>query len=166
MIEFKTGNILHERVDALVNTVNCVGFMGRGLSLQFKKAFPENYRAYAAACRRQDVEPGRMFVVENTTIDGPRYIVNFPTKRHWRAKSRMDDIESGLEALAREVRRCDIRSIAIPPLGSGLGGLAWSDVRERIVKRMRHLAMCRSSCSNLAPISSGTECAIGDPCRG
>ena len=139
MIEFKTGNILHERVDALVNTVNCVGFMGRGLSLQFKNAFPENYRAYAAACRRQDVEPGRMFVVENTTIDGLRYIANFPTKRHWRAKSRMEDIESGLEALGEEIRRRDIRSIAIPPLGSGLGGLAWGDVRERIVDRMRHL---------------------------
>ena len=139
MIQFKIGNILDERVDALVNTVNCVGFMGRGLSLQFKKAFPDNYRAYVTACRRQDVEPGRMFVVENTTIDGLRYIVNFPTKRHWRAKSRMEDIESGLEALGEEIRRRDIRSIAIPPLGSGLGGLAWGDVRERIVERMRHL---------------------------
>lgn len=136
MIQFKTGNIFDERADALVNTVNCVGFMGRGLSLQFKKAFPENYRAYAAACRREEVRPGRMFVVENTTIDGPRYIVNFPTKRHWRAKSRMEDIEAGLEALAREVRQRDIRSIAIPPLGSGLGGLLWSDVRSRIVESM------------------------------
>ncbi|MCY4555387.1 MAG: macro domain-containing protein [Chloroflexi bacterium] len=139
MIQFKTGNILDERADALVNTVNCVGFMGRGLSLQFKKAFPENYRAYAAACRQEEVRPGRMFVVENTMIDGPRYIVNFPTKRHWRAKSRMEDIEAGLEALAREVRQRDIRSIAIPPLGSGLGGLVWSDVRSRIVESMRPL---------------------------
>lgn len=132
MIEYKTGNIFTEDVDALVNSVNCVGFMGRGIALQFKHAFPENFEAYAEACRRKEVQPGRMFVYETGHMTRPRYIVNFPTKRHWRGKSRMEDIESGLDALAREVERRNIRSIAVPPLGSGLGGLAWADVRSRI----------------------------------
>ena len=95
MIEFKTGDLLAEDAEALVNTVNCVGYMGRGIALQFKKAWPENFRAYAAACRRQEVQPGRMFVFETGQITSPRYIINFPTKRHWRGKSRMEDIESG-----------------------------------------------------------------------
>lgn len=132
MIEYKTGNIFTEDVDALVNSVNCVGFMGRGIALQFKHAFPENFEAYAEACKRREVQPGRMFVYETGQMTRPRYIVNFPTKRHWRGKSRMEDIESGLDALAREIERRNIRSIAVPPLGSGLGGLAWADVRSRI----------------------------------
>lgn len=132
MIEYKTGNIFTEDVDALVNSVNCVGFMGRGIALQFKHAFPENFEAYAEACRRREVQPGRMFVYETGQMTRPRYIVNFPTKRHWRGKSRMEDIEAGLDALAREIERRNIRSIAVPPLGSGLGGLAWADVRSRI----------------------------------
>ena len=132
MIEYKTGNIFTEDVDAFVNSVNCVGFMGRGIALQFKHAFPENFEAYAEACKRKEVQPGRMFVYETGQMTRPRYIVNFPTKRHWRGKSRMEDIESGLDALAREIERRNIRSIAVPPLGSGLGGLAWADVRSRI----------------------------------
>ena len=132
MIEYKTGNIFTEDVDALVNSVNCVGFMGRGIALQFKHAFPENFEAYAEACKRREVQPGRMFVYETGQMTRPRYIVNFPTKRHWRGKSRMEDIESGLDALAREIERRNIRSIAVPPLGSGLGGLKWADVRSRI----------------------------------
>lgn len=131
MIRFKTGDILAEDVEALVNTVNCVGFMGRGIALQFKKAFPANFAAYAAACKRGEVKPGRMFVFE-TGVLAPRWIVNFPTKRHWRARSRMGDVEEGLEALAGEMRERDIRSIAIPPLACGLGGLAWEEVRPRI----------------------------------
>ncbi len=132
MIEYKTGDIFTEDVDALVNSVNCVGFMGRGIALQFKHAFPENFEAYADACKRKKVQPGRMFVYETGHMTGPRYIVNFPTKRHWRGKSRMEDIESGLDALAREIEERSIRSIAIPPLGSGLGGLEWADVRSRV----------------------------------
>lgn len=132
MIEYKTGNIFTEDVDAFVNSVNCVGFMGRGIALQFKHAFPENFKAYAAACKREEVQPGRMFVHETGQMTGPRYIVNFPTKRHWRGKSRIEDIESGLDALARDIEERGIRSIAIPPLGSGLGGLEWADVRDRI----------------------------------
>ena len=131
MIEYKVGDILTENVEALVNTVNCVGIMGRGVALQFKKAFPENFEAYAEACKREEVKPGHPFVFE-TGQTYPRYIINLPTKRHWRGKSRMEDIEAGLTALAEQIRARHIRSIAFPPLGSGLGGLDWSQVRLRI----------------------------------
>ena len=132
MIETKTGDLLAEEAEALVNTVNCVGVMGRGIALQFKRAFPENFKAYAARCKRNAVQPGRVFVFETGQLTNPRYIINFPTKRHWRGKSRMEDIESGLVSLAQEIRSRDIRSIAIPPLGSGLGGLSWPEVRVRL----------------------------------
>ena len=131
MIEYKTGDILTEGAEALVNTVNCVGVMGRGLALQFKKAFPDNFDAYAAACRQGTVQPGRLFVFETGWMY-PRYIINFPTKRHWRDKSRMEDIEAGLATLTREIRERNIGSIALSPLGSGLGGLDWAAVRPRI----------------------------------
>ncbi len=133
MITYKTGDILTEAAEALVNTVNCVGVMGRGVALQFKRAFPENFKAYAARCKHDEMRPGRVFVFETGAIVPPRYIINFPTKRHWRGKSRLEDIESGLESLASEIRSRGIRSIAIPPLGSGLGGLHWPSVRTRIV---------------------------------
>ncbi len=137
MLEFKTGDILSEDVEALVNTVNCVGVMGRGIALQFKKAFPANYNAYSVACKQHEVLPGRMFTYKTGLLTYPHYIINFPTKRHWRGKSRMEDIEAGLDALAEEIRLRRIESIAIPPLGSGLGGLNWSDVRQRIEAAMR-----------------------------
>lgn len=139
MIEFKTGDILREDVEALVNTVNCVGIMGRGIALQFKNDFPENFKAYETACAREEVQPGKMFVFESRTLTNPKFIINFPTKRHWRGKSRMEDIESGLRALVEEIQTRGIRSIAIPPLGSGLGGLNWADVRRRIVAALEGL---------------------------
>jgi len=139
MIQFKTGDILQSRAEALVNTVNCVGVMGRGIALQFKNAFPENFRAYARACKREEVQPGRMFVFETGYVDNPKYIVNFPTKRHWRGKSRLEDIDAGLRALVAEVRQRRIRSIAVPALGSGLGGLDWGTVRPRIEEALRPL---------------------------
>ncbi len=132
MIEEKKGDLFQEDVEALVNSVNCVGVMGRGIALQFKKAFPGNFKAYAQACKRGEVQPGRMFVYDLGQMTNPRYIINFPTKRHWRAKSRIEDVEAGLEALVTEIRERDIRSIAIPPLGTNLGGLGWEDVRPRI----------------------------------
>ncbi len=132
MIRFRIGDILAEDVEALVNTVNCVGVMGRGIALQFKNAYPENFRAYAEACKRGEVRPGHMFVYETGALTNPRYIVNFPTKRHWRNNSRMDDIESGLKNLASVIRERGIRSIALPPLGAGLGRLEWGKVRSRI----------------------------------
>lgn len=138
MIEYKKGNILAEDVEAVVNTVNCVGIMGRGIALQFKNSFPDNFKAYAAACKRSEVQPGRMFIYDTGRLTNPRYIVNFPTKRHWKGKSRMEDVDAGLVALAEEIRVRNIRSIAIPPLGSGLGGLDWSKVRPRI-----EAALCR-----------------------
>ena len=99
MIEYKTGDIFDENSEAIVNTVNCVGIMGRGIALQFKKSYPENFKAYATACKKGEMQFGKMFVYENGGLMNPRYIINFPTKRHWRGASRKEDIESGLKAL-------------------------------------------------------------------
>ncbi|MCX6055238.1 MAG: macro domain-containing protein [Chloroflexi bacterium] len=132
MIENKSGDILNEDVEALVNTVNCVGVMGRGIALQFKNAYPENFKAYAIACKKEQVQPGQMFVFETRQLTNPRFIINFPTKRHWRGESRMEDIEKGLLSLVETIQKYNIRTIAIPPLGSGLGGLDWSDVKKKI----------------------------------
>ena len=134
-----TGDILKVDAEALVNAVNCVGVMGRGVALQFKKAFPENFKAYSAACARGQVQLGRMFVFETGCLTNPKFVINFPTKRHWRAASRMEDIDTGLIDLADAVRKHGIRSIALPALGCGLGGLNWSEVRPRIETAMRAL---------------------------
>ena len=139
MIRYTTGDVLRADVDAIVNTVNCVGVMGRGIALQFKKTFPSNYEEYRAACERGQVVPGKMFITERHALTGPSYIVNFPTKRHWRGKSRIEDIESGLAALREDIAALDISSIAIPPLGAGLGGLKWADVRQRIEQTLGDL---------------------------
>jgi O-acetyl-ADP-ribose deacetylase (regulator of RNase III) len=132
MIEITQGNLLNADVEALVNTVNCVGYMGKGIALQFKKAFPQNFEAYQRACKKKEVRPGKMFVFETDSMVTPKYIINFPTKRHWRGKSHMEDIESGLKALIKEVKRLNLTSIALPPLGCGLGGLKWNVVRPMI----------------------------------
>lgn len=132
MIEYSKGNLLIANAEALVNTVNCVGFMGKGIALQFKQAFPANFTAYEKACSAHEVQPGRMFTFETASMINPRYIINFPTKRHWRGNSRIEDIESGLKALIEDVKRLGIRSIAVPPLGCGLGGLDWNMVRPMI----------------------------------
>lgn len=132
MIELICGNILKADTEAVVNTVNCVGVMGKGLALQFKKAFPENFKAYEGACRHREIQPGRLFVFETGHILNPRYTVNFPTKRHWRDRSHYEDIVVGSKALVAEVRNRNIHSIAIPPLGCGLGGLDWETVRAII----------------------------------
>jgi O-acetyl-ADP-ribose deacetylase (regulator of RNase III) len=132
MIEITRGNLLTSRTDALVNTVNCVGYMGKGIALQFKQAFPANFKTYEAACAAGEVVPGRMLIHDNGGLVNPRWIINFPTKRHWRSKSRLDDVEAGLLALVADVQRLGIRSIAVPPLGCGLGGLDWAEVRPLI----------------------------------
>ena len=142
MITFTAGDILKAEADALVNTVNCVGVMGRGIALQFKNAFPANFKAYAQACARGEVQPGRMFIVE-TGMMAPRYIINFPTKRHWRGKSRMEDVEDGLRALVLDIERLRIQTIAVPPLGAGLGGLAWDSVKASIVQALGGLSDTR-----------------------
>lgn len=143
MIDYQTGDILDADAEALVNTVNCVGVMGRGIALQFKNTFPKNFEAYASACARDELQPGRMFVYPTGFLTNPKFIVNFPTKRHWRGKSRIEDIDAGLRSLVQEIRQRGIRSVAIPPLGSGLGGLKWSEVRPRIDAAMRDLGDVR-----------------------
>ena len=132
MIELTRGNLLQAPAEALVNTVNCVGYMGKGIALQFKQAFPANFKHYEAACHAGDLVPGKMMIHDNGALVNPRYIINFPTKRHWKGKSRIEDIESGLNALVADVQRLGIRSIAVPPLGCGLGGLEWRVVRPMI----------------------------------
>ncbi|HEX5244148.1 MAG TPA: macro domain-containing protein [Tepidisphaeraceae bacterium] len=132
MIRMAHGNLLDADVDALVNTVNTVGVMGKGIALMFKERFPENYEAYAAACKRKELAVGRMFVTESPELKGPRWIINFPTKAHWRNPSKIEWIESGLQDLHRVVKEKRIKSIAIPPLGSGNGGLNWHEVRPLI----------------------------------
>jgi O-acetyl-ADP-ribose deacetylase (regulator of RNase III) len=132
MITFTTGNIIESETEAVVNTVNCVGLMGKGIALQFKQAFPEVFKEYARACRANEVQPGRMLVVPVGRFSNPKYIINFPTKRHWKGPSRIEDIRSGLDALVEDVRRLGIRSISVPPLGCGNGGLDWDLVRPLI----------------------------------
>jgi len=132
MIRFTTGNLLDADVDALVNAVNTVGVMGKGIALMFKERFPSNYRLYAAACKRKELTPGRMFVTELPGPSGPRWIINFPTKAHWRNPSKLQWIQSGLQDLKRVIQEKGIKSIALPALGSGNGKLNWHDVRPLI----------------------------------
>lgn len=132
MISYTQGNLLEARVDALVNTVNTVGVMGAGIALMFKERFGRNFDLYAAACKAQQVKVGEMFLTETGELDGPRWIINFPTKEHWKGRSRLEWVESGLEDLKRVLRERKIRSVAIPPLGAGNGGLDWPTVRARI----------------------------------
>jgi O-acetyl-ADP-ribose deacetylase (regulator of RNase III) len=139
MIKLTQGDILKADAEALVNTVNCVGVMGRGIALQFRKAFPDNFKAYKAACDNGQVQPGKMFVYDLNRLYNPRFIINFPTKRHWKGKSRIEDIKSGLEALTTIVQQQQLRSVAIPPLGCGLGGLNWEEVRSLIIKAFQSL---------------------------
>lgn len=136
MIRPGTGNLLLANADALVNTVNCVGVMGKGIALQFKKAYPAMFNAYVAACKAGDVKPGHIHVWPTHALVGPRYILNFPTKRHWRNGSRLDDVQAGLVDLARLIPSLGLRSIAIPPLGAGNGGLDWSKVKPVIVEAL------------------------------
>lgn len=140
MIEItKKGDLLKSDAEALVNTVNCVGVMGRGIALQFKKKFPENFAAYKKACDTKGLTLGNVLVVDMGKMFNPRYIINFPTKDHWRAKSRIEDIAAGLESLVAVVRDRKIKSIAIPPLGCGLGGLDWIEVRPLILRAFEKL---------------------------
>ena len=139
MLELAKGNILEADAEALVNTVNTEGIMGKGIALQFKKKFPQMYEAYRAACEAGEVVPGRMHVFEQTEMLNPRYIINFPTKRHWRSRARMEDIKAGLTALKQEIEKRGIRSIAVPPLGCGNGRLDWRNVRPTIERGLNGL---------------------------
>jgi O-acetyl-ADP-ribose deacetylase (regulator of RNase III) len=140
-IERGHGDLIAAEVDALVNTVNTDGVMGKGLALQIKKAFPDVFAEYVRACKEGAVTIGRMHVVRRSA--SPRFVVNFPTKQSWRAASKLEYIESGLADLVVKVRDLEIESIAVPPLGCGLGGLEWSDVKPRILDAFRTLFYVR-----------------------
>ena len=138
MIKEGKGNLLAAEVDALVNTVDTVGIMGKGVALQFKQAFPDNFKAYAKACREDEVRLGRMFTT-HTGMLTPRLIINFPTKAHWKSNSRLKDIELGMDDLIKVVIENGVNSIALPPLGCGFGGLRWSEVKPIIVRAFANI---------------------------
>ena len=139
MITDAEGNLLDAPVEALVNTVNTVGVMGKGIALQFKRAYPAMFKDYAGAAKRGEIRTGQMHVWPTGLLDGPRLVINFPTKSHWRAASRIEDVEAGLEDLVRVIRAEEVRSIAIPPLGCGHGGLDWAEVEPLIRRKLAPL---------------------------
>lgn len=146
MIEFAKGNLFDAGVEALVNTVNTVGVMGKGIALQFSRQFPEIMPIYERACEDGSLAIGKVQTIRLSllaTMEGPTYVVNFPTKKHWKGDSKIEYIESGLQSLRSEIERHKIASIAVPPLGCGLGGLDWIDVRERIVAALGDLQNVR-----------------------
>lgn len=132
MIRYTKGNLLDDAAEALVNTVNEVGVMGKGIALMFRERFPENAEAYETACKAKEVRVGRMFVTKTQSLWGPKWVINFPTKKHWRHPSKLEWIRAGLRDLVRVIRENQIRSIALPPLGCGNGGLEWSLIRREI----------------------------------
>lgn len=132
-VRIKSGDLLKEHADAIVNTVNCVGVMGKGIALQFKQRWPQNFKAYEAACKREEVTPGKMFVHDLGEWQEPRFIINFPTKKHWRGDSKLEYVESGLRDLVKQLKHLRVKSVALPPLGCGNGGLDWDDVRPLIL---------------------------------
>jgi O-acetyl-ADP-ribose deacetylase (regulator of RNase III) len=139
MIQFTTGNLLEADVEAVVNTVNTVGVMGKGIALMFKERFPNNYKAYLIACKAEKVQIGKMFVSSVDELDGPRWVINFPTKQHWRSPTKIEWVREGLVALKAAIREKHIGSIAIPPLGCGNGGLEWAEVRPLIEEMLSEL---------------------------
>ncbi len=144
MIETTRGNLLEAPVEALVNTVNTVGVMGKGIALQFKQAYPAMFRAYETACKAGEVKLGKVHVFDmGGLVGGPRWIINFPTKGHWRTRSSISDIESGLLDLVDTIKRLNIKSVALPPLGCGHGGLDWKDVRPLVESTLGRLTDVR-----------------------
>lgn len=136
MIRYTTGNLLDADAEALVNTVNTVGVMGKGIALMFKERFPDIFHAYKTACDRGDVQVGRMFVTPTGELGGPQWVVHFPTKKHWRPPSKLAWIDEGLADLRRVILEKDIQSVALPPLGSGNGKLDWLDVKPLIEQHL------------------------------
>lgn len=144
MITYGDGDLLQADTDALVNTINCVGVMGKGIALQFKRRYPDMFDAYQKACKHNEIAIGKMFAYETGQLDGPAYIINFPTKKHWRSPSQLTYIDEGLTDLIRVIRELKITSIAIPPLGAGNGGLDWREVEPRLVKAFADLPDVRA----------------------
>lgn len=139
MIVESHGDLLRADAEALVNTVNTVGVMGKGIALQFKRAYPAMFDEYRRAARAQQLHLGQVQVWATGQLSGPRFVINFPTKGHWKSNSRLSDIQTGLEDLVRIVRDLEIRSIALPPLGCGNGGLRWDDVEPVIRESFKAL---------------------------
>jgi len=140
MIQYKTGNLLDSEAEALVNTVNTVGVMGKGIALQFKNMFPNNFKLYANACKNKEVKVGKLLVTEEEALlTGKKIIINFPTKTNWRLPSEYQYIESGLSELVKVIKEKNIKSIAIPPLGSGNGGLDWNRVKHILENYLSNL---------------------------
>lgn len=140
MIRFSVGDLLQAKTEALVNTVNTVGVMGKGIALQFKEAFPHNYKTYADTCKRHELAPGKLLAVwDNNMLLGKRLIINFPTKTHWRKPSEYSFVEDGLIALRELIAEEKISSIALPPLGCGNGGLDWNIVKPMIEEHLTGL---------------------------
>lgn len=139
MIKFIKGNIFESNAEALVNSVNTVGVMGKGIALQFKERFPENYRLYKKACEKGEVTIGKVFVTSTNSMVNPRWIINFPTKKHWMHRSSYKFIEEGLNDLIRVIKELNIKSIAIPPLGAGQGGLKREKVKKILEDKLREL---------------------------
>jgi len=139
-INFVQGNLLkQDDVDAIVNTVNCVGVMGKGIALQFKNKWPANYQQYEVACKKKLVKTGQMFVHDSGGLVKPNFIINFPTKDHWRGNSKIEYIKDGLSDLVGQIKQLNIKSIAIPPLGCGNGGLDWNEVKPLIEHAFKNL---------------------------
>jgi len=139
MMKYITGNILESKTQALVNTVNIVGVMGKGIALQFKKVFPENYKKYADACKKGEITIGKLFITKENTLYGEKLIINFPTKKDWRKPSEYEYIEKGLDELIKIIEEYKITSIALPPLGAGSGGLVWSKVKTIIEEKLKNI---------------------------
>lgn len=140
MIHYVKGNLFESTAQALVNTVNTVGVMGKGIALQFREAFPENYRIYRNVCLKKELNVGQMLVVtDSNPLIGIKTIINFPTKTHWRLPSEYSYIEQGLQSLRQEIAVRNIKSIAIPPLGSHNGGLDWHRVKPMVENALTDL---------------------------
>ncbi len=140
MMQFITGDMMQSDAVALVNTVNTVGVMGKGIALQFKEAFRQNNKVYIEACKRNELAPGKLIAVWDENLQsGKKFIINFPTKVHWRQPSKYEYIEKGLDALRILIQEENIPSIAIPPLGCGNGGLEWSRVKAMIEQKLSGL---------------------------
>ncbi|MDE6730834.1 MAG: macro domain-containing protein [Oscillospiraceae bacterium] len=135
MFHFVTGDLLQSDAYALVNTVNCEGYMGKGIAYQFKLRFPEMNTAYVKKCKGGELVPGTLHCYETEN----HLIINFPTKNKWREKSRIEYISSGLEELVNQIQSRQISSIAIPPLGSGNGGLNWSEVKKLMLAKLKSI---------------------------
>lgn len=138
-MNYTKGNILESNTEVIINPVNTVGVMGKGLALQFKQKFPTNYKIYKEACKNKSIDIGKLLLVDESNLERKQFIINFPTKKHWHNPSKIEYIEEGLKDLVRIIETQKFKSIAIPALGCGLGGLEWENVKLLIEKQLGNL---------------------------